>query len=195
MDFSTLKKLTIGDIELKQLFIDGIQVWKASSYKNLVTNSPDVDGKPYNGVGYKEGVRLSSGGSVSGNGQAGSVTTGFMEYTYSAPFIIRMKGATWLGESAANSGTHWYVNVYKNDKTFIYGMASSALGTSGNGGGFGSQVQVSYDASSGITTFDFTKSDTSMGAMASAIKSGGFIRINAKGNGQDLIITVNEEIV
>lgn len=120
-----------------------------------------------------------------------------MEYTYSAPFIIRMKGATWLGESEANSGTHWYVNVYKNDadKTFIYGMASSSLGTSGNGGGFGSQVQVSYDASSGITTFDFTKSDTPSGALAAAIKSGSFIRINAKGKGQDLIITINEEIV
>lgn len=50
MDFSTLKKLTIDGVELKQLLINGIQVWKASSYKNLVTNSPDVDGKPYNGL-------------------------------------------------------------------------------------------------------------------------------------------------
>ena len=33
MDFSAIKKLTIGGVELKQLFIGGIQVWK-SGYKN-----------------------------------------------------------------------------------------------------------------------------------------------------------------
>ena len=63
MDFRTLKKLTIGGIELKQLFINGTQVWK-SGYKNWVKYSTEADGKTiYNGgLGYKNDYRVRSGG-------------------------------------------------------------------------------------------------------------------------------------
>lgn len=63
IDFTKIKKLTIGGVELKQLFINGIQVWK-SGYKNWVRYSTEADGVTiYNGgKGYKEGYRIRSGG-------------------------------------------------------------------------------------------------------------------------------------
>lgn len=63
MDFTKLKKLSIGGVELKQLFINGVQVWK-SGPKNLVPTSTDTDGSIYNGVGYKEKLRINSSGNV-----------------------------------------------------------------------------------------------------------------------------------
>ena len=43
IDFSKFKKLTIGGVELKQLFINGIRVWK-SGYKNWVKFSTENGG-------------------------------------------------------------------------------------------------------------------------------------------------------
>ena len=170
-------------------------VKKASGYTNLVPTSIDTDGSIYNGTGYKDNTRLSSSGGVSGSPQTGSVTTGLMEYTYKAPFIVCIKGATWLGESEKDSSTHWYLNIYKADKSYSCGVSSGALTSSGNGGGFGGQIQVSYDSTTGVTTFDFTKSDNAQtGVLATAIQTGRYIRINAKGKGADLIVTVNQEI-
>lgn len=79
MDFSKFKKLTIGDVELKQLFINGIQVWK-SGYKNWVKYSTESDGVTiYNGgLGYKENTRVRSGGAETVN--TGSVCTGFIPF-------------------------------------------------------------------------------------------------------------------
>jgi hypothetical protein len=61
MDFTKIKKLTIGGVELKQLLVGGIQVWK-SGYKNWVKYSTEADGVTvYNGgLGYKSGIRLST---------------------------------------------------------------------------------------------------------------------------------------
>lgn len=70
MDFTKIKKLTIGGVELKQLLVGGIQVWK-SGYKNWVKYSTEADdvtiyGEDYNGDGtkdgYKDGYRIRSGG-------------------------------------------------------------------------------------------------------------------------------------
>lgn len=68
MDFRTLKKLTIGGVELKQLFIDGVQVWKGVNYTNQIPISTDKDGSIYNGKGYKENT-------YDNNGNVGSNST------------------------------------------------------------------------------------------------------------------------
>lgn len=150
---------------------------------NQVPISTDTDGSIYNGTGYKDNARLSSSGGVSGTAQAGSVVTGFIPY--SQPSIVRIKGATWLGESAINSSTHWYINFYKSDKSLIEALASSAYsnGTFGDG--------ITYDAATGVTTFDMSN----MGeAFMVRIASAAYFRINAKGSGASLIVTVNQEI-
>lgn len=77
MDFSKIKKLFIGGAELKQLFINGIQVWK-SGYKNWVKYSTEADGVTiYNGgLGYKNGYRIRSGGAEGAHSNASC--TGFI---------------------------------------------------------------------------------------------------------------------
>lgn len=155
-----------------------------AGYTNLVPISTDTDGSIYNGTGYKENVRLSSSGGVSGTAQAGSVTTGFIPVT--ATDIIRMKGAEWIGMTAAHSG-HWYLNFYKSDKTLIEALPSESYagGTYGTG--------ITYDATTGVTTFDLTNlSAAFMGTLKNAPAA--YFRINAYGKGADLIVTVNEEI-
>jgi hypothetical protein len=134
------------------------------------------------------GVPLSNG--YNGNltsAQNGSVTTGFMPYTYNAPLIIRMKGAEWLGATDQYGG-HFYFNVYDTGKTFKNGFACTSLDN------YKDEVSVTYDDATGVTTFDFTKADGRTSVFANALKAGGYIRINAYGKGADLIITKNEEI-
>jgi hypothetical protein len=61
IDFKNLKKLTIGGVELKQLFINGIQVWKAASYTNQIPISTDKNGSIYNGKGWKDATYDNNG--------------------------------------------------------------------------------------------------------------------------------------
>lgn len=63
MDLRNLKQLTIGGVELIQLFINGVEVWK-KGFKNWVKHSTESDGTTiYNGgLGYKDGYRVRSGG-------------------------------------------------------------------------------------------------------------------------------------
>lgn len=156
-------------------------------YTNLVPTSVDTDGSIYNGTGYKDGVRLSSSGGVSSNLQAGSATTGFMPWQSKG--IARIKGATWLGNSAAQSGTHWYFCFFDASKGSLIAIPESGYSGGGNWPG----VSITYDAESGITTFDFTATGTET-SVGQAAATAAYIRINAKGNGADLIATVNEEI-
>ena len=169
------------------------------NYTNLVPTSIDTDGTIYNGTGYKENVRLSSSGGVSSAAQNGSVTTGFIEYTYEAPFIIRIKGATWVGESQLNSGTHWYLHFYDSNKNHLREIISGGLPESGIYVGIIEheeipQAHISYDENTGVTTFDFSYCETYTADIANAIKKGKYLRLNAKGKGADLAVTVNQEI-
>ena len=63
MDLRNLKKLTFGGVELRQLFINGVLAWQGG-YKNWVKHSTESDGTTIynNGLGYKDGYRVRSGG-------------------------------------------------------------------------------------------------------------------------------------
>ena len=113
---------------------------------NLVPTSTDTDGSIYNGVGYKENVRLSSSGGMSSSSQNGSVTTGFMPYT--ALGIIRIKGAT----LPISSAEHYYVHFYDANKNFLYGADDNTIHS---GSGASSYIKHEYDEASGVTTLDF----------------------------------------
>ena len=180
MDFSAIKKLTIGGVALKQLFINGIQVWK--SFTNQVPISTDTDGSIFNGVGYKENVRLSSSGGISSSAQNGSVTTGFIPAARDD--VVRIKGATW----SRVGGQHYYYNFYDSAKKLLLAYSADSFA-----GGDWVGVSVTYDAETGVTTFDF-RNVTTTSSWYNQTKNTAFIRINAKGKGADLIVTVNEEI-
>ena len=103
MDLSAYKSLRINGVELVKLVIGGVVAWAKKTFTNLVPLSTDTDGSIFNGVGYKDNTRLSSSGGVSGSAQTGSATTGFMPCT--AYDVIRLKGATWLGNTSTSTRT------------------------------------------------------------------------------------------
>lgn len=182
MDLSAYKSLRINGVELVRLVIGGVVAWAKKTFTNQVPLSTDTDGSIYNGVGYKDNTRLSSSGSVSGSAQAGSATTGFMPCT--AYDIIRLKGATWLG----NTG-HYYVHYYDANKKYIGGFAASAYA-----GNYDRFTSVTYDAASGVTTF-YNKMELShLYQYLTNIEGAVYVRLNAYGKGADMVVTVNEEI-
>ena len=190
MDFSAFKKLKIGGIELKQLFINGIQVWKAITYINQVPISTDTDGSIFNGTGYKENVRLSSSGGISGSAQNGSVTTGFIPFPSGDATVIRMKGVEWLNAQPTYGG-HFYVNFYDENKKIVDSnnnrMESPADGIT-------HIVTVTRDEN-GVETFVFNQSYGTSNTLLQNIRNKAkYIRITARGKGADMIVTINEEI-
>jgi len=89
IDFSQFKKLSISGVELKQLFINGIQVWK-SGYKNLIeTATTDPGGTEiYNGTGYRDGYRWSSSGGKETTYTSGRLS-GWIPFTAGATYRFR----------------------------------------------------------------------------------------------------------
>ena len=154
-----------------------------AGYTNLVPTSTDTDGSIYNGTGYKDNVRLSSSGGVSGTAQTGSVTTGFIPCKNTD--IIRMKGAEWVSLVPSATYGHYYIGFYDSNKTKL-----DVLSADGNSGGTFGDV-TTYDETTNITTFDLNAFSA---AFATAIANAAYFRINAYGKGADLIVTVNEEI-
>ena len=146
-------------------------------------------GSIYNSVGYKDNARLSSSGGVSGSAQNGSVVTGFIPFKNTD--IIRMKGAEFVG-ATTNYGGHFYFNLYDSNKGFIAngGLSSEVL----IGGTFSTQVSVTYDETTGVTTIQILNPTGNTGDFRIAAQKASYFRINAYGKGADLIVTVNQEI-
>lgn len=184
MDFTKLKKLSIGGVELKQLFIDGIQVWKAG-YKNWVRYSTEADGVTiYNGgLGYKNGYRLSSSGSLSE--QSGTTTTGFISVT--GTDVIRMGGIPWI-PAGPNDGASRVSYISFFDASFAVLGSYNVAVVNGQGvntpRGIVTSCVVTTDDNV-VTTFEPKFSDVSNIA---------YVRLNGWGDGANMIVTINEEI-
>lgn len=194
MDFSAIKKLTIGGIELKQLFINGIQVWK--SFTNQVRQSIASDKTPFNGgLGYWNGQEL-SGSSGSQRAGTGYTCTGFIPVKQGD--VIRIKGCNWYSTKATN-----YIVAY----TSTFGH----WGTTATGGGHyynttnnpnkyaieRPQCNGSMDIQSGVSTIVIARNAEGKNEGFEKIA---YIRLSVRGDGSgavdgaDLIVTVNEEI-
>lgn len=163
-------------------------VKKAASYTNLVPTSTDTDGSIYNGTGYKDNVRLSSSGGLSGTAQNGSVTTGFIPWTF--PETVRIKGGTFMN----NASGHYYFYAYDSAKVTMgnYGHLANSNDNSGltEKTYYTGIATAAYDDATGVTTITFNPdvNDTRFNEAA-------YFRINAYGKGADLIVTVNQEII
>ncbi len=189
MDFRNIKKLNIGGVELKQLFIGGTQVWKAITFTNQVPISTDTDGSIFNGVGYKENVRLSSSGGISSSAVNGAVTTGFIPW-YGDTTVIRMQGVKWLGSTltAGNLYLMFYDANKKSRGTNDYisaGMYSS--------GSYNHILTVTRD-SNGVETFVWNKDYGTSNSILQWVRSASYVRITAEGKGANFVVTINEEI-
>jgi hypothetical protein len=187
VNLSGFKELKIDGIELKKLTIDGVLAWAAKTFTNQVPISTDTDGSIFNKVGYKENVRLSSSGGISSSAQNGSVTTGFIPFPYGDETVIRMKGVEWLN-TTQNYGGHYYINLYDSNKKFLYYLSAESYPSHTH------IVTVTRDEN-GVETVVWNKNYGTSNALLNYVRqNAAFVRINARGKGADMIVTINEEI-
>lgn len=181
MDLSLFKKLTVGGVELKQLFINGIQVWK-SGPKNWVKYSTEADGVTiYNGgLGCMYGYRMNSSGAV--KEAAGANHTGYIPMTFGD--VIRAKGT---GTSVVGSNGH-YFTVYDESFTRLATVTlSNMLSTSYCSATYAQQADGLY-----MLTVDTAKAGQ---YMLDKLTNAKYFRISFSNcETEDFIVTVNEEI-
>ncbi len=185
MDFSSFKKLTIGGVELKQLFIDGIQVWK-SGHTNLVPTSIDVDGSVYNGTGYKENYRISTSSGKESSGGTDGTLTGFIKVQPGDVVRFASKGAV----------INWFIDNATNIFAYYDTTRATKLGHTRSRNTYCDYAGVCNSTNSVVTEEEYRKKYRITVPNDSSIE---WIRICVYGPngaaGADLIVTVNEEIV
>lgn len=184
MDFSKFKKLTIGGVELKQLFINGVQVWK-SGYKNWVRYSTEADGVTiYNGgLGYKNGYRVRSGG-AEGATPFGSCA-GFMPVK--GGDIIRFSGWDFTkeaNENAINVSNSNFENIGQ-----ITGLVPDGYGIFVNGYSAYNFLSL-VEEKTGVWKWVVPPAASGV----AYIRVSGVTRPAGYGNYSNMIVTINEEI-
>lgn len=104
MNLPNQKSISINDIEMKELLINGVTIWE-SGHTNLVPLSTEADGKTIynNGLGYKNGYRIRSSGAEAGHGSASH--TGYIKAK--GGDVVRLSGYDAMIVDSANS-----INVY-----------------------------------------------------------------------------------
>ena len=187
MDLSAYKSISINGTPMKKVLIGGVVAWRKSA-KNWVPLSTDTDGSIFNGVGYKENVRLSSSGGISGSAQNGSVTTGFIPWGGDTT-ILRLKGVEWLN-AGPNYGGHYYLVFYDQNKKSRGGDNDYIESPAG---GLGHILTITRD-DNGVETFVFNKDYGTTNTLLQWVRSAKYIRITARGKGADMVVTINEEI-
>lgn len=188
MNFADYTHLDIPEGSVKTITrkSDGLVLWKAG-YTNQVPISTDTDGSIFNGTGYMDDTRLSSSGGISSSAQAGSVTTGFIPFPDGDATVIRMKGVEWWNTSQ-NYGGHYYINFYDSDKSFLTYLSASEAST------YAHVVTVTRDENGVETVVWNQEYGTTNSLLQSVRNKAKYVRINAKGVGADMIVTINEEI-
>ena len=186
MNLAQVKKLFIPEGEVRRIEQNGTLLWRGG-YTNQVPLSTDTDGSIYNGVGYKDNVRLSSSGGISGSTQPGSTTTGFIPIGGAAD-VLRMKGVEWV--NALDSGKHYYLNYYDANRKFLDYISSGIY----SGGTLDHILTVTRDAN-GVETIVWNTDYGTTNTLLQHVRSASFVRITARGKGADMVVTVNEDIV
>lgn len=160
-------------------------------FTNLVPTAQAMNSTvAYNGVGYKDGYRLSSSSPFE-SGASGYVATGYIPYTMTRdklPGTIYIKGATW--------------NEVSNCRMYFFTAAKTAIcGPQIQGGQTNNaQLAKSYTVEQLDTDyFRLVPVDAGNGKwaaqnIAATVTDMGFFRISLAGSGANLIITVDEPI-
>ncbi len=138
--------------------------YTSGGYTNVVPTSIDTDGTIYNGIGYANGYRISSSGSP--RAYSGSVATGYIAAVKGD--VIRIKGVDW---NVTDTGSE------HSEKCYLVECNSSfsVVGSHRN-----DQYTLTKDGDIYIYTLGYT--------------AAAYIRLNGIGSGENLIVTVNEEI-
>ena len=163
------------------IVINVTAVPSAPLYTNLVPTSINSDGSIFNGTGYKDGYRLNSSGTEAA--QAGSSVTGFIPFSIGDTLRIGGEGVLWNSEDTALKAY-----IYAYDSNFqklthqqcvinIYGKIQKVNGV------------YTYTLGEQAEIIKGTGGNTII-----ANESTAYIRVSAICNGENLIITKNQEI-
>lgn len=189
MDFSILKKLNLGGIDVVQLFVNGEQVFKAG-YKNWVKYSTEADGVTiYNGgLGYKDGCRVRSGGAEQTT--TDTACTGFIPFKKGDVLRIYPAFAGQNIVNAINFANASYTNIGQaSGTTAMYGICTYAPDE------WNAAVTSNVN---GVTVIDMTNiirtDDVAYVRITNCIAktSNGYKPIIS--SGAEMIVTINEEI-
>lgn len=174
VDLFAMKKLSFDGIELKQLFVNGIQIWKRG-YTNRVPISIDTDGSIYNGVGYLNGYRLSSSGAI--KGLAGSTVSGYIPVH--GGDMVRIVGIKWLNTEISLN----YLCGYDANFNHI-----GALYSMNGGQGYGTQIWTSIE----------DLGEMNVAIALESLPNLAYIRVSSATDfvqdGVSMIVTVNEPV-
>lgn len=151
--------------------------------ENFVPVSTEANGSIYQGVGYINGYRLSSGGTL--KAQTNTTTTGFIPATQND--IIQMSGVTWEkpGGSNYNYLTFYDINFNQLQTMNVVGTVDTNFSNIGNGKIVNTNKtkhSVVKDAN-GIYTFNLTYQSGASYA---------YIRLSATGSGENMIVMINK---
>ena len=173
-----LTSITGGNVLITNVTGDIVITAAASvpkqSYTNLVPTSTDSSGSVYNGTGYKDGYRLnSSAEEVSTDGLGYSCTvTGFIPFTQGRTIRIGGSGILWNNYGAEIAAYDSSYAKLSNGVIAYQHAGNENLGT-----------WVTDEANSVVC---FTP--------CVDYSSASYIRVSAIGSGEDLIVTIDEEI-
>lgn len=162
------------------------------NYTNLVPKAEDAAGTGiYNGVGYKNGIYLSSSGGTSyDSSDANYTATGWIPYKVKSDGTfpsIYIKGLDWVAESHSRLYFYYLNNGVKN---IIYGVNSN-LNIIGSNTNLTNMFTVT---DLGDKYWKLTPTSTMNGmdtAMSTPIT---WLRLSLKGKGENLIVTIDEPI-
>lgn len=144
----------------------------ASGYTNLVPTSQAADSTdPYNGIGYKNGVYLSSSGGDSTDDTC--VATGYIPYTWNTGNVIYVKGAQ------VTTASHVRIYGYST-------KGSAPLGAASCSGATMDTYFTVEELESGNYYKLTPKSSNATGVV--------YLRLSLIGTGENLVVTVNEPI-
>lgn len=187
IDFSTVKKVVIPEGVVTKIMASGKTLWESITYKNWVQYSTESDGKTIynNGLGYKNGYRIRSGG---GEGElSSSAHTGFIPVK--AGDVIRIGGLNFGSTHGHGSA----MNVANSSFTNIgqFSMQSGEYGI------FAESAYRAYSKASVVQE----KTGVWKWVVPPAASGVAYIRVSCNmydtgkaADGSKLIVTINEEI-
>ena len=193
MDFANLKSLTIPEGEVKSITANGVVLWEAISYTNVITTAIGYDGKVFNGVGYIDGYRLTGEQTVAGNlsyakQQSGYFATGFFPYTIEqaksrVPFYVK-------GVNLDTVDDNMRIMLFGSEKDSLWCAACKFTTTDYSG------VTITKLANSyyKITPNPNFAGNGGTGSDGWVGRNAKFARFSLKGSGAGVIITVNQPI-
>ena len=177
VDFSALKKLTIGGIEMMKVFINGVQVW--AGFTNQIPLSITSSKTEYVGTngedGYNSGYRLNSNGTETAAAAFG--VTGFIPVKYGD--VVYFKNVNFTPGVESTGGGN-YIAVYDSSFTKIASIKST-------------NVTATHYLYKPVETYADTGLIKSI-TMADGSRNYAYLRISATGLNAGSIITVNEPI-